>query len=108
MAAGIFGTVRVAGEGIALALATALLSVLTQARVSPLIAQPTGSSLIAERLVTGDLVGASALAPEAPASALLASYGNAFSALTLYLAAATLITAVVVFLSLRRPAVHQV
>ncbi|WP_269716372.1 MFS transporter [Caulobacter sp. NIBR2454] len=107
MAAGIFGTVRVAGEGIALALTTALLSGLAQAKVSPLIAQPTASSLIAERLVTGDLGGASALAPEVPAPALLASYGDAFSALSLCLAAVTLITAVVVFLSLRRPVVHQ-
>lgn len=107
MAAGIFGTVRVAGEGIALALTTALLSVLAQSRVSPLIRQPTASPLIAERLVTGDLGGASALAPEVAAPALLASYGNAFSTLTLYLAAATLITAVVVFLSLRRPAVDR-
>ncbi|WP_051511625.1 MFS transporter [Skermanella stibiiresistens] len=107
MAAGMFGTVRVAGEGIALALATALLSGLAQSRISPLIAQPTASSSIAERLATGDLGGASALAPEVPAPALLASYGDAFNALTLCLAAVTLVTAVVVFLSLRRPAVDQ-
>ncbi len=107
MAAGIFGTVRVAGEGIALALATALLSGLAQSRVSPLIRQPTASPLIAERLATGDFGGALALAPEVPAPALLASYGDAFSALTLCLAAVTLITAVVVFRSLRRPMVHQ-
>ncbi len=107
MAAGIFGTVRVAGEGVALALTTALLSGLAQARVSPLIAQPEASSLIAERLATGDFRGAAALAPEVSRPALLASYGHAFSALTLCLAAVTLITALVVFLSLRPPAAHK-
>lgn len=55
MAAGIFATVRVGGEDVALALATALLSGLAQARVSPLIARPEASSSIAERLATGTL-----------------------------------------------------
>ena len=107
MAAGIFGTVRVAGEGIALALATALLSGLAQSRLEPLVSQPTTSSLVAERLATGDLGGALKLAPEVPSCALLAGYSNAFSLLTMCLAAVTLATAVVVFVSLRRPTVHQ-
>lgn len=107
MAAGIFGTVRVAGEGIALALVTALLSGLAQSQVSKIVSQPTTSSLIAERLATGNFGGASALAPEVPPPTLLTSYGDAFGTLTLCLAAVTLITAVVVFVSLRRPAVPQ-
>lgn len=107
MAAGIFGTVRVAGEGIALALVTALLTGLAQSQVSDLIPQPAGSSAIALRLATGDLNGASALAPQVPLPMLLAGYGHAFSALTICLAAATLATAVVVFLSLRQPAVDR-
>lgn len=101
MAAGIFGTVRVAGEDVALALATALLSGLAQARVSPLIARPEASSSIAERLATGDFGGASALTPEVSPPALLARHGHAFRALTLCLAGITLITALVVFFSLR-------
>lgn len=105
MAAGIFGTVRVAGEGIALALVTALLSGLAQSQVSKLVSQPTTSSQIAERLATGNFGGASALAPEVPPPTLLASYGDAFGTLTLCLSAVTLVTAVVVFVSLRRPAV---
>ncbi len=107
MAAGIFGTVRVAGEGIALALATALLTGLAQTRVAPLVSQPATSPLIAERLATGDLASALELAPEVPSSALLEGYSNAFSLLTMCLAAITLVTAVVVFFSLRRRAVHQ-
>jgi hypothetical protein len=107
MAAGIFGTVRVAGEGIALALVTALLSSLAQAEISELVSVPTTSSLISERLATGDFGGASALAPEVPPSTLLASYGDAFGAHTVCLAAITLITAVIVFFSLRRPGSGQ-
>lgn len=107
MAAGIFGTVRVAGEGIALALATALLSGLAQSRLEPLVSQPTTSSLVAERLATGDLGGALKLAPEVPSSTLLAGYSNAFGLLTMCLAAVTLVTAAVVFVSLRRPVIHH-
>ena len=107
MAAGIFGTVRVAGEGIALALVTALLTGLAQSQVSDLIPQPAGASAIALRLATGDLNGASALAPQVPLPILLAGYGHAFSALMICLAAVTLATAVVVFLSLRQPATDR-
>lgn len=107
MAAGIFGTVRVAGEGISLALVTALLTVLARSQVSNLIPQPEISSAVALRLATGDLAGASALAPQLPMPVLLAGYGQAFSVLTICLAAVTLATAAVVFLSLRRSAVDR-
>ncbi|AQA00015.1 MFS transporter [Sphingopyxis sp. QXT-31] len=107
MAAGIFGTVRVAGEGIALALVTALLTSLAQSQVSELVPQSTSSSAIAQRLAAGDLRGASALAPQVSPSTLLAGYSDAFGTLTLCLAAVTLATAVVVFLSLRTPAARQ-
>lgn len=107
MAAGIFGTVRVAGEGIALALVTALLTVLAKSQVSDLIPQPAISSAVALRLVTGDLDGASALAPQVPLPTLLAGYSQAFSVLTICLAAVTLATAAVVFLSLRPSAVDR-
>lgn len=106
MAAGIFGTVRVAGEGIALALATALLSGLAQSRVSSLTSGPAASRLTAERLVAGDLGGAQALASEVPPPELVSHYGDAFSMLTACLAVATLLTALVVFVSLRRPTVQ--
>lgn len=106
MAAGIFGTVRVAGEGIALALVTAALTVLAKSQVSDLIPQPAIASATALRLVTGDLDGASALAPQVRLPMLLARYGHAFSVLASCLAVATLATAAVVFLSLRRSAVE--
>jgi len=101
MAAGIFGTVRVAGEGIALALVTALLTGLAQSQASELTPHTTTSSAVAQRLVTGDLGGASALVPHIPPPSLIAGYSEAFRVLTLCLAAVTLATALVVFLSLR-------
>lgn len=101
MAAGIFGTVRVAGEGIALALVTALLTGLAQSQASDLVPQKIASSAVAQRLVTGDFGGASALVPYIPPPSLIAAYGEAFRLLTLCLAAVTLATALVVFLSLR-------
>lgn len=107
MAAGIFGTFRVAGEGIALALVTALLTGLAESQVSNLIPQSGNSSAIALRLATGDLNGASALAPQVPLPTLLAGYGHAFSAFTTCLAAVTLATAAVVFLSLRQPTIDR-
>ena len=101
MAAGIFGTVRVAGEGIALALVTALLTGLAQSRASELTPHTTTSSAVAQRLVAGDLGGASALVPHIPPPSLIAGYSEAFRVLTLCLAAVTLGRALVVFLSLR-------
>jgi MFS family permease len=107
MATGIFGTTRVAGEGIALAIVSAVLAALTQAALR----DTAGGSEIARaaaahRIATGDLVGASRLLPESRHALLIESYGDAFHLLALALAAMTVVSAIIVFgfLSHRRQA----
>lgn len=101
MAAGIFNTVRVAGEGIALALVGAGLTALLAAQLGHAYGDAAGAA--AQRLVTGDMAQALALLPGASRASLLQAYADAFSALTRVLAGVTLATAGVVFLFLRAP-----
>lgn len=98
MATGIFSTSRVASEGLVLALMTAALSAL----IANYLRVDTGNwaGALAQRLVTGDLQGASLIAPTLDGDALLAGYDHAFSALLWILSGATMITAVIVFLFL--------
>ncbi|GGF31167.1 MFS transporter [Aliidongia dinghuensis] len=97
MAAGIFSTTRVAGEGVALAVVSAVLSALTAAR----LAGPGAvAARAAQRLVTGDLADAASAFPAADRSALVHAYGAAFGTLLLLLAVVTVVTAIVVFLFL--------
>jgi len=100
MATGIFSTSRVAGEGVALALVSAALSVL----ISTNLGAPAGgqAGLIAQRLVTGDLPDAAALVPSMERSALLQGYSDGFSTLLSLLSAITMLTAVIVFFILGR------
>lgn len=100
MATGIFSTVRVAGEGVALAVVGAVLSMLVAARISA--AGLAANSSAAQRLAGGDLRGALALLPDADATLLQALYGEAFGQLLVLLAGITAITAVVVFVFLGR------
>jgi hypothetical protein len=102
MAAGIFNTVRVAGEGIALAVVSAGLTALLAARLG----QGQAGAAAAQRLVTGDLAQALALLPGATHAGLVQAYADAFSVLTLVLAGITLATAGVVFMFLRGPDPH--
>ncbi len=81
MATGIFSTTRVAGEGVALALVSAVLSALTASQLAAAGAT-TPTSGAAQRLVTGDLAGAASALPNAVAM-LVPSYGNAFAMLLL-------------------------
>jgi MFS family permease len=101
MATGIFSTTRVAGEGVALAIVTAALSTLTASHLSADGATNVAARA-AQRLVTGDLAGATSLLPGVGRAALVHDYGDAFGVLLLALAAVTLTTAVVVFAFLRR------
>ena len=107
MASGIFNTVRVAGEGIALALVGAGLTALLAAQLGH---APAVTGLAAARaaqsLVTGDMAQALALLPGASRASLLQAYADAFSALTRVLAGVTLATAGVVFMFLRVPDRH--
>ncbi len=99
MATGIFSTTRVAGEGVALAVVSALLSGLT---ASYLETAGAGSeaTLAAQRLVTGDREGAASAVPLLDSTALIQGYSSAFAMLLLVLAAVTIVTALVIFLSL--------
>ncbi len=109
MATGIFSTVRVAGEGIALALVGAGLVALLAWQLHGLPAAggaAHGASEAAvrhaaQRLATGDLEGALALLPGASARNVLAAYGEAFARLLEVLAGVTVATALAVFACLR-------
>lgn len=101
MAAGIFSTTRVAGEGVALAVVFAVLSTLIAGRLDA--TNPAGDvGLAAQRLAAGDVVQALSALPGADRAGLVALYGDAFSALLLLLTGITLVTALVVFLALGR------
>ncbi|GLS23129.1 MFS transporter [Labrys miyagiensis] len=92
MATGIFSTVRVAGEGVALAVVSAVLSALTASDLAG--AHPREG---AQKLVTGDVAGAASLLPDMTRAALVQAYGNGFSTLLMLLAGITVVTALVVF-----------
>jgi len=101
MASGIFNTVRVAGEGIALALVGAGLTALVALQLGRLPAHPAAASQAAQRVATGDLSQALALLPGVDRAALLHAYGAAFGTLLCVLAVVTVLTALVVFVFLR-------
>ncbi|MDE1991237.1 MAG: MFS transporter [Rhizobiaceae bacterium] len=102
MATGIFSTTRVAGEGVALAVVSAILSSLIGSNLGSLAGNH--SSEVAQLLVTGDLNGAAASAPAIGHAALIQGYSDAFSALLWLLTAITTVTAIVVFTFLGRGA----
>lgn len=103
MAAGIFSTTRVAGEGVALAVVFAILSMLI-ARGMDATHLEGGIGLAAQRLAAGDVVMALAALPGTDRAQLVTLYGGAFADLLVLLAAITLVTALVVFFSLGRGA----
>jgi len=103
MATGIFSTTRVAGEGVAVAVVSAVLSGLTAQHLATSTAEQSKSmNEAAQRLVTGDLATAASILPETARELLVASYSAAFSTLLLILTSITVLTAVVVFLFLDR------
>ncbi len=102
MATGIFSTTRVAGEGVALAVVTALLSGFTQMNLGA--GAGAHAADIAQRLVTGNVAAAAGIVPSMERVAMLQAYGEAFATLLLVLTAITAATAVVVFLSLGKGA----
>jgi MFS family permease len=106
MATGIFSTTRVAGEGVAVAVVTALLSAFTANRMTDLTPATAGNIVAAaQHLVTGDMTGASSFLPAAGHAALAQGYSAAFSTLLLVLTSITVLTAAVVFLFLDRGSV---
>ncbi|SNB66866.1 Major Facilitator Superfamily protein [Arboricoccus pini] len=107
MAAGIFNTTRVAGEGVALAIVTAVLAALLQSSLVNSLANMEAVSTtlimnVAERLATGNLEQAKNLLPEVDRSFLAQSYADAFRVLTYILIAITIISSAIVFVILGR------
>jgi MFS family permease len=100
MATGIFSTTRVAGEGVALAVVSAILSAFIQSRLGGAAGEHTAAA--AQRLVTGNLAAAASNVPAIGHDALIRGYGDAFSTLLWLLTAITVITAIVVFSFLGR------
>ena len=105
MAAGIFNTTRVAGEGIALAIVAALLATFT---VTALRALPgvnaQDAALAAPLLAVGELRQAAALLPHASVQELAQAYGAAFRHLLQVLAAISTASALLLLAFLRQPA----
>lgn len=101
MATGIFSTTRIAGEGVAVAVVSALLSGLTARHLTDSATEPSASvTEAAQRLVTGDLATAEANLPNTAHDLLISSYSAGFSTLLLILTGITVLTAAVVFLFL--------
>ena len=103
MATGIFSTTRVAGEGVALAVVSAVLSMLVAGRMGG-SAMPLDTAAAAQRLAAGDLVMAGRAMLGMDRAVLVSLYSDAFSDLLLLLTAITLLTALVVFVFLRADA----
>ncbi|MDQ1091035.1 MFS family permease [Xanthomonas sacchari] len=101
MAAGLFGTLRVAGEGIALAGVAALLAALLQVRlaaIAPLLPHAALADT-AQRLVAGDLPTQDGALS---AAQLRMAYAAAFGTLTRVLAAITALAAIAICVLLGR------
>lgn len=102
MATGIFSTMRVASEGLALAAVSALLAALAEARLRALPDPSAGPlSQAARSLASGDLAGAAHLLPDVGRAALVEGYAAAFQSLCHILMGITLLAALVVFAVLR-------
>lgn len=100
MAAGIFSTMRVAGESVALAIVSALFPALI---ASGLAEAPNAAVRdAAQRLTTGDLAAALRLLPDASRADMVATYGHAFETLLNVLAGISLLIASIVFVFLRK------
>lgn len=108
MATGIFNCVRVSADGIAIAVAGALLAFLIQGGLLGALgaADPAVVIEAANRAALGDLTQATALVPGERAL-LLATYDHAFRWVLYVLAAASALTALLVFALLGRSRAHE-
>ncbi|MBZ9995564.1 MFS transporter [Mesorhizobium sp. BH1-1-4] len=103
MAVGIFNTTRVACEGVALAIVMAVLSGFTATQLAAQgVASSGDAAAAAQLLVTGNVGETARHLPTANAVVLVQAYETAFDRLLIVLAAITIVTALVVFLGLRR------
>lgn len=102
MATGIFNTARVAGEGITLAIVSAVLAGMTYGALVEEIDAGDRTPreqvvLAARRLTTGDLEAAQALLPQVVATRVVAAHDTAFHGLIHVLTGVTLLAAVSAF-----------
>jgi MFS family permease len=105
MATGIFSTTRVAGEGVALAIVNAVLAGLAKATLIILMPEAGDRvSTAAQRLAMGDVHGASAILPGLTAREIRGSYSAAFQHLSIVLVIITIVSALIIFALLGRPA----
>ena len=102
MAVGIFNTTRVACEGVAVAIVMATLSGFTATQLATQGASPRDAAAAAQLLVTGTVGETVQHLPTAGVAVLVQAYETAFDRLLIVLAAITIVTALVVFLGLRR------
>jgi len=109
MATGVFSTTRVAGEGVALAVVTALLAALVHGRLLTAVpsAAPAAVADAAARLASGDLAHAAAQLPEVAPAALQLVYQAAFDRLLDGLTIVTLLCALAAFTFLSRVRVED-
>jgi MFS family permease len=113
MATGIFNTTRVAGEGVALAIVSAILAALSQATLRGVLpnadaAMSARIAAAAQRISTGDLGHAATLLPGIGRSVLSQSYADAFRDLLYILTAITIAAAVAVVGFLGRAPSHTI
>lgn len=108
MASGVFNTSKVANEGIALAVTSAILGIFTTHGLRANGSVPDGRlhalPEIAQRVVAGDLQHALASLPQLSKTDLIVSYFHAFQSLSIGLAVITTIAAGLIFWMLREPA----
>lgn len=99
MAAGLFNTVRVAGEGIALAMVSAFLTEMNDLNLNETVNDfsPQGIHLAASWLGGGNIKQAIAILPGIPREVVQDSYDNAYSLLFQVLAAVTFVCALIVW-----------
>ncbi len=99
MAAGLFNTVRVAGEGIALAVVSAFLTKVNDLNLNKTVHgfSPQDIHLAASWLGGGNIQQAIALLPGVPREVVQVSYDNAYSLLFQFLAAVTFVCAIIVW-----------
>lgn len=106
MAAGIFNTARVAGEGVTLAIVGALLAGLVRSHLEAAATgqSPAAVAEAAHRVATGDMAHAVRTLPDVAPGVMAVSYADAFQSLLHILTVITVLSAVVVFTFLARPA----
>jgi hypothetical protein len=113
MATGIFNTSRVAGEGLTLAVVSAILAAAVGANLlaGPHTRGATAAQVseASQRIAAGDLAGAAALLPQLDHALLVGAYGDAFHVLVHVLAGVTLLAALAAFALLggKAPALEQ-